>query len=443
MALRAIEEDGTGLLAAPEQDALARKIMLRLVVPCAFYILIGAIDRTNVSFAALQMNRDLGLSPTQYGLGAGVLFFGYMLAKFPSVLLYERLGLHRWLAMIAAGWGLFSASMALVETQGQLYTLRLAIGFAEGGLSSGLMLYLSQWAPERHRAAILAIPITAISVAQVIGAPVSGLLLDWANPWGVAPWRLMFVAEALPALGLAIFAYLWFPDSPAQARWLSPQERQWLAQNVRGAPAGDAKHNDPASASQRWAVLRSKTGWICAGVWFCILASNYGIMFWLPQVVKAMGQLSATATGVVVALPHAASALGLLLNARHSDTTGERYFHVALPALAGGILLVCAWWLGAGAAGLVCLVLGGACTGCTVAAFWAIPTRLLPPAGLAMGLVVINMVGSLAGATVPALMGWLRQTTGSFLPPTLLLLGLAIACAALTLWARRQPQGAA
>ncbi|RVU05873.1 MFS transporter [Novosphingobium umbonatum] len=416
----------------PLENAISRKVILRIVVPAALYILIGAIDRTNVSFAALQMNKALGLSPTQYGFGAGVLFIGYMLAKYPSVLLFEALGLRRWLALITAAWGLCSAAMSTVSNDGQLYALRLAIGFAEGGLSSGLMLYLSLWATQRHRAAILAVPIMSINVAQVIGAPVSGLLLDWANPWGLAPWRMMFLAEALPALALAIFAWVWFPDQPEQARWLETDEKRWIAQNAHAAPPAT-----PAS-QQRWAVLRSPAGWTCAAIWFCILASNYGIMFWLPQVVKGMGHLSASATGWIVALPNAASALGLLLNARHSDKTGERFLHIAIPALSGGVLLVCAWLLGPGLAGLLCLVLGGACTGCTVAAFWAIPTQMLAPASLPMGIVVINMAGSLAGATIPPLMGLLRQVTGSFLPPTLLLLGIAALCAGLSLLARRQ-----
>ena len=412
---------------------IGTKVILRLVVPCAFYILIGAIDRTNVGFAALEMNRALGLSSAQYGFGAGVLFIGYMLAKYPSVLLYEAVGMRRWLAAITLAWGLASCAMAMVGNEWQLSGLRVLIGFAEGGLSSGLMLYLSSWAPERYRASILAVPIVSISVAQVIGAPVSGLLLDWENPFGIAPWRLMFVVEAMPALALALFAALYFPETPARAPWLDDRERGWLADNVKGASKGTADATDGA----RWAALTSPLGWTCAAIWYCILASNYGIMFWLPQVVKGMAGLTATQTGVIVALPWAASGIGLLVNARHSDRTGERYFHVALPALAGGTLLLSAYLLGPGLPGLVALVLGGACTGCTVAAFWAIPTRLLRPGSLAMGIVTINMVGSLAGASVPPLMGLLKQNSGSFLPPTLLLFAIAVACAVLCLIARR------
>lgn len=414
------------------ERSIGRKVILRLVIPAALYILVGAIDRTNVGFAALEMNKSLGLSSTQYGFGAGVLFVGYMVAKYPSVLFYESVGLRRWLATITAVWGVCSCLMAAISDAWQLYGLRVAIGFAEGGLSSGLMLYLSTWAPERYRASILAIPITSISIAQVIGAPLSGMLIDLDQPFGMDSWRFMFLIEALPALLLAIFAWVYFPDRPATAAWLDASEKHWISSNIKGAQ----KSSDTAAKGERWAILRSPIGWLCAAIWFCILASNYGIMFWLPQIVKSLSGLSATQTGLIVALPWAASGIGLILNARHSDKTGERYLHVAVPALIGGAGLLAANLFGAGLPGLAALIIGGACTGCTVAAFWAIPTRLLSPASLAMGIVVINMTGSLAGATVPTLMGWLKETTGSFLAPTLLLFGIAVLCAGLTLVAR-------
>jgi ACS family tartrate transporter-like MFS transporter len=425
-----------GVLSTDNQVAveqrIGRKVIRWLVLPAALYILVGAIDRTNVGFAALEMNKSLGLSATQYGFAAGVLFIGYMIAKYPSVLLFEAVGMRRWLTIITAAWGVASCLMAAVTTNWELYTLRVLIGFAEGGLSSGLMLYLSQWAPERYRASILAIPITSISVAQIIGAPISGWLLDLDHPLGMESWRFMFIIEALPAIALAVFAWLHFPDTHDDARWLTDSERAWLKANTKKP----TKPSDNVTPGERWAVLRSPLGWLCAAIWFCILASNYGVMFWLPQIVKSMTGLSAGMTGVIVALPWAASAAGLLLNARHSDKTGERYLHVALPALVGGTGLLLANVFGAGLPGLVALVIGGACTGCTVAAFWAIPTKLLTPGSLAMGIVVINMTGSLAGASVPPLMGLLRETTGSFFPPTLLLFGIACLCAALTLTAR-------
>lgn len=419
------------------EQRIGRKVVQRLVLPGALFTLIGAIDRTNVGFAALQMNADLGLTGTQYGFGAGVLFVGYVLAKYPSVLLYEKIGFRRWLAIITFAWGIAACSLAAIDNHLELYLLRVLIGFAEGGLSSGMMLYLGHWAPERYRATILALPIMSINVAQVIGAPVSGWLLDVENPLGIAGWRFMFLVEALPAVALAVFAWFYYPDRPAQARWLNDEERGWLAANVHA----ESRTAPGASREGRWDALKSADGWLCSLIWFCILASNYGVMFWLPTIVKGMSGLTATQTGFIVALPNLASAIGLLLNARHSDKTGERFLHIAIPAMVGGLGLLAAYLLGAGLPGLAMLVLGGACTGCTVAAFWAIPTKMLSPQSMAMGVVMINMLGSFAGATVPPLMGFLRETTGSFLPPTLLLTGIAVVNVILCLVTRARMRG--
>src|SRR3569623_168683 len=216
---------GAGLENSGLETAIGRKILWRLVAPTALFVLMGSIDRTNIGFAALQMNKALGLSGTQYGWGAGVLFVGYMVAKYPSVLLYERIGVRRWLAAISFVWGAGACQLAAISSGWQLYALRMVIGFAEGGLSSGLMIYLSNWAIERHKASILAVPIMAQSIAQVIGAQISGALLDAANPLGIAGWRFLFLAEGLPSLALALFALAYYPDTPAQARWLDDGEK--------------------------------------------------------------------------------------------------------------------------------------------------------------------------------------------------------------------------
>lgn len=424
------------------ETAIGRKVLWRLVFPSAFFILIGAIDRTNVGFAALQMNEDLGLTGAQYGFGAGILFVGYLAAKYPSVLLYERIGMRRWLGLITLCWGIAASAMSLIETGTQLYVLRLVIGFAEGGLSSGLMIYLSHWASERYRASVLAIPIAAISVAQVIGAPVSGWLLQVSNPLDIAGWRWMLLVEGLPAVMLGIFAWFYYPDSPQQAKWLSDDERAWVRTNVAGA----TKPARSGLAPGRWGALRSPVGWMCAGIWFCLLSGNYGVMFWLPQIVSGLAGLDPWQVGLVVALPWAGSGIGLLINARHSDKTQERFLHVAVPALIGGTGLITAYMMGPGIPGLLALIVGGTCVGCTVAAFWAIPTKLLPPESLAMGIVMINIVGSFAGATVPAAMGLLKDRTGSFLPPTLLLVSIlatgALLCVIAKLMERRALRGA-
>lgn len=418
---------------------VGRKVLWRLVLPCALFVLMGSIDRTNVGFAALQMNTALGLSATAYGFGAGVLFFGYLVGKYPSVMLFERIGMRRWLALITFGWGIAASAMAFIEGKLDFYTLRVVIGFAEAGLVSGLMIYLSHWASERYRASVLAIPIAAISVAQIIGAPLSGWLLESGNPLAIEGWRWMFLIEGAPALLLALFAWWYFPDGPQDAAWLTPEQRNWLNSHVRGATTARA------ASRGRWAALGMPVTWICALLWFCLLSGNYGVMFWLPQIVHGLSGLDALSVGFVVALPWLGGAIGLYVNARHSDRTQERYFHVAVPAVVGAAGLIAAWLLGPGIPGLLALLIGGTCVGSTVAPFWAIPTRLLPPASLAVGIVAINTVGTLAGVIVPALMGLLRDRTGSFLPPILLVMAIlsmaAIFCM-ITRWLSRREQPA-
>jgi len=417
------------MLGSIETD-VGRKVLSRLVLPSALYILMGSIDRANVGFAALQMNKDLGLSGADYGFGAGVLFIGYLLAKYPSVLLYEALGMRFWLAVISLAWGLGASGLSFVQDGNQLYVLRVFIGFAEGGLSSGLMIYLSHWASERYRASVLAIPIMAISIAQVIGAPVSGWLMSVSNPLGLPGWRWMFLIEGVPAILLAGFALWHFPNRPADAKWLTAEQKQWIAANVFGASTH--KKGQPG----RWSSLSSPALWICALIWFCLLAGNYGVMFWLPQIVKGMSGLPTWEVGLIVALPWTGSAIGLLVNARHSDFTQERYLHIAVPLLVAAGGLVCAFLIGPSVGGLVVLVIAHTCLGSTVAPFWAIPTKLLAPGSLAMGIVAINIVGSFAGFFIPGWMGQLKDSTGSFLPPIIMISGILAAGAILCLLAR-------
>lgn len=242
----------------------------------------------------------------------------------------------------------------------------------------------------------------------------------------------MFLVEGIPAVLLGIFAWFYYPDTPKDARWLNDEDREWMAQNIRGAK----KPGKVGGADGRWDALKTSVGWLGALIWFCILAGNYGVMFWLPQIVQNLSGLTTFQTGLIVALPWMASAIGLVLNARHSDKTGERYFHVAIPALVGAAGLVAAILLGPNLLGLLCLVIGGGCVGCTVAAYWAIPTNLLAPAALAMGIVMINMIGSFAGMLVPPAMGYLLDTTGSFLAPILLIAALQVTLAVLAMAAR-------
>ena len=404
---------------------VGKKVRLRLVLPCALFILISSIDRANVSFASLTMNQALGFSAKAYGLGAGLFFTGYLLSQYPSVALFRRIGMARWLAAISMTWGVAAASLAFVSSIGEFYALRIVIGLAEGGLSSGIMLYLARWAAEEDRATILALPVGAVPLSLIIGAPLSGLLMDAANPLGMEGWRWMFLVEGLPAIAMSVFALLYFPERIPDARWLDADEKTWLAARV---PAETASGTS-AGRSDFKGTLTSPAMWLCSLIWFGVLAGNYGIIFWLPQAIAGMKSLTPSEVGLIVAMPWTATLVTLYLVARSSDRSGERFIHLAVPAAVAGLAILGAASLGASPLAVVLLVIAGAGLGGALAPVWAIPISLLPPQQRAPGVVVINVIGSTAGLVVPALMGVIREASGSFILPTLLLTGLLLLAA--------------
>lgn len=400
-------------MAAGASARLAGKIRGRLILPTILFMLLSSIDRSNVSFAALHMNRDLGLSPSEYGFGSGILFLGFLAGQYPSILLLQRIGFSRWLAACALLWGLSAGSMAFVHDAWQFYLLRVLLGLAEGGLAPGIVFYLSQFATERERATTFAMPMLAIPASVVIGGLLSGWLLGMGPPLGLAPWRWMFLAEALPTLAFAITAWFYFPNTPGEARWLTGDEKNWLAANAANRKETE-RRND-------WRVLRRPLVWACALLWFCLLAGAYGIIFWLPQMVKQLTGLPDFEIGLVNALPWLVNMLGIYFGATRSDRTGERYWNVAVPAAATSVAILVAGFSGASVLGLAALAVAGFFLGAAQGAFWAVPTRVFDPATFAVGVVAINICGSSGGLVVPWVVGSLVKATGGFQAPTLLI----------------------
>jgi len=413
----------------PDPVVLGRRILWRLAVPTILFMLMSSLDRTNVSFAALQMNAELGFSPSQYGFGAGILFAGFLAGQYPSVLLLQRIGMRRWIAVCALVWGLCALAMALLRTPGQFYLLRVLLGFAEGGLAPGIVIYLSQFATERERATTFALPMLAVPLSIVIGGPLSGWLMGMTLPGGLSGWRWMYVAEALPTLLFAAVAWSYFPDRVSDARWLSDAEQRWL-QGRSALRGGERARND-------WRVLRDPMVWLSALLWFCLLSGSYGIMFWLPQMLKRLTGLGPLAVGVVNTLPWIGLTIGIYFNSAHSDRSGERFWHVALPAALAAGAIAAAYLVGPGAVGLVALFLGGLALGAAQGAFWSVPTTLLTPATLAVAAVAINICGSAGGLVMPHLVGIALERTGSFGGPTALVCGILLIAAVLALLIRR------
>jgi ACS family tartrate transporter-like MFS transporter len=310
----------------------------------------------------------------------------------------------------------------------EFYVLRILLGFAEGGLAPGIVLYLSQFATERERATTFALPMVAIPLSIVIGGPISGWLMGM-HPFGLSGWRWMFIGEALPTIAFGLVALFYFPNRPDDANWLDADEKSWLAGNAANR-AETASRND-------WSVLARPTIWLSALLWFCLLSGSYGIIFWLPQVVKQLTTLSPFEIGLVNALPWIGNVFGIYLNSAHSDRTGERFLHIALPALICAGAILAASFAGATLVGLVALLIAGTALGAAQGAFWALPTRMLTPATFAVGAVAINMAGSSGGLIVPPVVGAVRQASGGFTAPTLLIAGILILAAVIVLGLRR------
>jgi ACS family tartrate transporter-like MFS transporter len=413
-------------------SGLATKVRWRLGVPTVLFMLLSSLDRVNISFAALQMNRELGFTPTQYGFGAGLVFAGFLLGQYPSVLLMQRFAMHRWIAGCAVLWGLAACATAFVTSRGQFYVLRVALGAAEGGLAPGIVLYLTQFAPHRARASTFALPMMAIPLSIIMGGPLSGWLMGKAFPVGLAPWRWMLIAESLPTIVLGIAAWFYFPDRPADASWVTAQERATLAANSgQGAPG--ASGND-------WSVLAQPLVWACGLLWFCLLSGSYGIMFWLPQMIKRLTGLTPAQIGWINALPWLGVVLGTYYNAAHSDRSGERFWHVAVPALAAAVALIAAWSIGPGLTGMTALFVAGLGLGSATGAFWALPISLLGARTLAVGTVAINITGTAGGLVMPHLVGYVLERTGTLAGPTLVVAAALVLAAAivvsLRVWSR-------
>lgn len=418
--------------------SLAHKIRWRVALPTILVMFLSSLDRVNISFAALTMNAELGLTPSQYGLASSIVFVGFLAGQYPGVLLLQRIGFRRWLSMLAIVWGACATGLAFINHVNELYVLRVLIGLAEASLAPGIVIYLSQFATERERAGTFATPMLAIPLSIILGGPLSGLLLDMPAPGGLSAWRWMFLAEGLPTIVVGLVALLWFPDGPDKARWLSGEEKAWLKANSASRET-DGRKND-------WSMLFDPLMWTGAALWFCLLSGAYGIIFWLPQMVKQLTGLTAFEVGLVSALPWVGAGLGMYFNSAHSDRTGERFWHVGLPAAVCGLAILGAGMAGPGMLGLALLFVAGVGLGSAQGAFWALPTQLFNGRQMALGVVTINIIGTSGGVIVPNVIGQVRERTGDFSAPTMMvagamLLGAALVVAIRLAFFRKPPPG--
>ena len=423
---------------APAPLEAAVSAARRRLVPFLFLLYIVAyLDRVNVGFASLQMNRALGLSPRAYAWGAGIFFASYTLFELPSNLLLARLGARIWIARIMVTWGLVSAGMMFVRGAAGFAAMRFALGAAEAGFFPGIVYYLTRWFPERERARTIASFMTAVLGAGIVGGPISGACLSLDGVGGLAGWQWLFLLEGLPAAALGALVLRVLPDQPEEARWLSPAERGALAARLaQEAHAGREAHTSPAAA------LTSGRTWLLAAVYFTIPVALYAASFWLPQIIKRASGWSDVAVGGMSAIPYIFGAFGMVASAHHSDRTGERRWHVAGAALLGAAGFAATARAGSAAGALVALSVAMAGLASMFGPFWTLATAHLRGTGAAAGIALINSIGNVGGFVGPYLLGYAVDRTGRFSAGLLLVAATLAAGGALVLAVRQPPRGA-
>jgi ACS family tartrate transporter-like MFS transporter len=391
------------------EQATMRKVYLRILPFAALTYFFCYLDRINVGFAALTMNKDLGLDAATYGMAAGFFFWGYVLVEVPSNIILEKLGARLWIARIMVTWGLISGATAFCTGPYSFMAIRFLLGLAEAGLFPGFVLYFTYWFPRHHRARINAGFTLALPIAVAMGAPISTSLLSLDGLWGLKGWQCMYIFEAIPTVLIGVVVFFYLTDRPEIARWLSPQQKQWLSGNI---------------AAEKQAVQREHKVSLLQAFWdprVLLLSLNYlgivtaslGMLLFLPQIVKQLG-LSNMEVGWVTMIPYVCGAVSMVVCGRLSDRFGDRRWTLFWTCVisTGGLVLagmtLGTWWSLAGMS-IAAIGFYG-----TKGPFWSIPTMWLTGPAAAAGIAWINSVGNLGGFFGPSLVGWAKNITGSF-----------------------------
>ena len=387
---------------------LYRKISRRLVPFLMLLYLVAFLDRVNIGFAALTMNRDLGISEGTFGLAAGMFFLGYFLFEVPSNIVLLRMGARRWIMILMIVWGLLSVAHAFVPGPATYSVLRFMLGAAEAGFYPGVILYLTFWLPPSVRSSVMALFVTAIPLSNLLGAPVSAQILLLDHLAGLKGWQWLFLIEGTPAILLGALVFFLLPDRPAQVSWLSAEEKQTLEDDLHAAvPIQSQPHSLLAALTRQRAVY----GWSFA--YFCLMIGLYGLSFWIPKVLVSHGMSLGNLTWAA-ALPYLGAIFAMVLWSRHSDSRKERRMHLSaafLVAAAGFLLAAFSPTAGLAIAGFA---LGACGVLSAMPVFWSAATVRLAGPMVGAQIAVINSIGNLGGFVSPTAMGWLHQATHTY-----------------------------
>jgi ACS family tartrate transporter-like MFS transporter len=394
------------------EKAIINKVTWRLVPFLVLAYLLCYIDRTNLGFAALTMNKELGFTATLFGWGAGIFFIGYFFFEVPSNLALDKFGARVWIARIMITWGIISAAMALVHGSVSFLVTRFLLGAAEAGFFPGIVFYLTYWFPERHRGVVLSRFMFAQPIALMVGSSLSGWILKLNGVMGIAGWKWLFVLEGVPSVLLGFITFAYLTDKPSKASWLEPAEREWLQTQIDEERA----KVEAVRKYSFWESLKHPKVLLLGIVYVGLVMCNYGVSLWLPQMVKALGSFSSSQIGLIVSIPYVAAAIGMLLIGYSSDHTGERKYHQLFAMLLAGCGLLGAAIFGSGniVLTIVCLSIAAIGFFAALPIFWILPSAFLTGTASAAGIALINSIGNLGGFLGPFGVGWIKDVTGKF-----------------------------
>jgi len=390
---------------------VSRKLMLRIIPFVMLLYFVSFLDRVNVGFAGMTMNKAIGLSPTAFGLGGGLFFIGYFLFEVPSNLILHRVGARLWIARVMVTWGIVSAASAFVVGPNSFYALRFVLGVAEAGFFPGVILYLSLWFPVRQRAVAAAWFMAAAPISTAIGSPISGAIMKLPPVAGLADWQMLYILEAIPAIILGFVVLKYMTDSPSKAHWMQSEEREWLMTKLKAE--ADARELHAGHTAGALSALRDPRVLALALIYFGTSAGLYTLGLWAPLIIRQYG-FGSFETGLIAGIPSVLAVIAMILWARHSDRTEERTWHVVLPCV-----LACLGFVLVGEAStalmvILALVIVNIGISAAKAPVWAMPSVFLSGAGAAAGIAMINSVGNLGGFVGPFVIGWLKNVTGSY-----------------------------
>jgi len=392
----------------PIEAGLFRHVTLRFIPFLMLCYFVCYLSRVNLGFAALQMNGELHLSHAVYGLGVGLFFLTYCLCEIPSNLMLHKYGASRWITRIMISWGVCAVGMAFITGVKSFYVMRLLLGAAEAGFYPGILFFLTLWYPAARRARVMGLFIAAIPISGIIGSPLSGALLS-LNGLGLHGWQWLYLIEGLPAVLLAPAVLFLIQDSPAEAKWLTIPEREWLTSKL----SAERRQVESKRVYSMLQCLTSPLVLLMAAMYFTNVCLLNGVTFFMPTIVKGFG-LTNSQTGLVMAIPSVVALIALLWWGRRSDAYHERFGHAAFANILAGVALLLAMLIHNPVVRVSLLSLAFGCTIAFTAPFWAIPGSFLTGRAAAGGIATISALGVLGGFIAPSIIGAIRDRTGDF-----------------------------